>query len=360
MYYALLVVLLACSVAQLRYHRHVLARAFDWKRPRTPRGTPPVSIIVCYRNEAARLGDCIAAILRQDYPDFELLLVDDNSTDDGAAVARSFADPRLRHLTPGPTRTGKKDALAYGIRQARHDIFLLTDADCRPLSDQWVRLMTEPISAGVELCLGVSPYAGGPSWLHRWQRFEATYTALQYLGYAYRKRPYMGVGRNLAYTRKFFGRAGGFAAHAHLPGGDDDLLVSAAARADRTKRVLDPAGWVHSAPSDSWATYFRRKIRHQSVGTAYPAGIARQLAGLGLSHGGWYLSALGLLLMGAFGTCVLALLFRLWLVAETYLGDRQKLMTGRLPFWQCCLFDAALAPFYLFLAVATLLAPRSW
>ncbi len=360
LYYLALLLLLASGYVQWRYHQDVLGRAFSRKRRRKVSSAPPVSVIVCFRNEEEMLPSCIDGILAQDYPEFELLLVNDNSTDGSPSIVNSYTDSRIRLLEPGPTRTGKKDALTYGIHHATHEILLLTDADCIPVSNQWIHRMTGQISAGAELALGVSPYGGDDRLLHRWQRFEATYTALQYLGYAYRKQPYMGVGRNLAYTKKFFSRAGGMKAHAHLPGGDDDLLVAGAARNERTKRVLDQHGWTISRPSDAWRTYFRRKLRHQSVGTAYPKVIRRKLLGLGLSHGLFYLASLLLLLFGNFGTCALALIFRLLLVLGTYGTEEARAMNGRSPGWQLLLFDAALAPFYLFLAVATLLAPKKW
>ena len=361
----LLVLTLLCGAYQAVVYLYIFrgALAADGDHAAARGGVAPVSLIVCYRNEARKLGSCVPALLAQDHPDFELLLVDDHSTDGSAdlAAALTAGDPRVRRLRPpGPTRPGKKDALGYGIAAARHERLLLTDADCQPAGPDWLRRMTAPLAAAdYELVLGAAPYAGGASFLHRWQRFEATYTALQYLGYARRGRPYMGVGRNLAYCRSLYRRAGGFAAHADRAGGDDDLLVNAAARPRTTARVTDPAAWTYSAPSDSWAAYLRRKFRHHSVGAAYDRGTQLRLGLLALTHGLFYLSLLGLFLAGYWGAALAGLLPRWALVLATY-GPARVREFARIPVAFPLIGDALLGPYYLVTACGAIFATRRW
>jgi cellulose synthase/poly-beta-1,6-N-acetylglucosamine synthase-like glycosyltransferase len=260
-------------------------------------------VVVCFRNEAERLARYLPLILEQEYPDFEVVAVDDHSSDASAGVIAELQErfSNLRYLRPShPTRPGKKDALTYGIHQARHDLLLLTDADCAPASKDWIGHMTAPLATDpdCELVLGYSPYRANATAVNRFQRLETTYTAFQYLGLAQRGLPYMGVGRNVAYRKAFFQRAGGLESHAHLAGGDDDLLISHHASAAHTAIVIDPAAWTISDPASSWGDYWRRKRRHVGVGIAYPLLPKLLIGGLAVSHLLFYGLALWLLLSG--------------------------------------------------------------
>jgi len=92
---------------------------------------------------------------------------------------------------------------------------------------------------------------------------------MQYFSFALAGRPYMGVGRNLAWHKSLFQRVGGFAAHAHVPSGDDDLLVNAAAHAGNTALCLAPEAFVYSDAESTWADWFRQKRRHLGAGKFY-------------------------------------------------------------------------------------------
>nr|WP_253930917.1 glycosyltransferase [Lewinella sp. W8] len=341
---------------------------------------PPVSIIVCFRNEAQHLEACLSAILRQAHPDFEILAVDDNSTDDSAAIVRRLAraDARLRYLPAGPTRPGKKDALSRGIRAARHERVLLTDADCLPATDQWATHMAGALGETTELALGVSLYRKtGGGLLHHWQTFESVYVALQYLGFARMGVPYMGVGRNLAYRKSLFERAGGFARHADLPGGDDDLLVNQMARADRTATVTDASAWTWSLPKTSWRAYWRQKRRHQSAGHRYRPEHQLLLTLLGLSHGLFFLLGLWGLFSSWWLVALAAYFLRLPLVLtavqspfhgkteQPFIGEppgraRGRKRAGATSVGRAMVFDVLLAPHYLVMTVLGMLPAREW
>ena len=330
---------------------------------------PPVTVIVCFHNEATHLEATLRGILSQNYPHFELLAVDDNSTDASVAIVRYLQDrhPQLRLLQPGPTRPGKKDALTAGIRAARHPLLLLTDADCTPASEHWLREMVTPLTHGYQLVLGCSPYRYRPGPLAWWQRFEATHTVLQYQGFARLGHPYMGVGRNLAYHRNFFTAAGGFATHAHHLGGDDDLLVNAHAVPSLTVRVTDPAAWTYSEPTRTWWVYLRQKVRHQSVGTHYRPGHQLLLGLLALSHGGSYLLG-ALLLFTVYWPLVVALYaMRASAVLSVFRQPSVRRFAGGAAGAggvragaSILLGDLLMAPYYLFVLVATALPPRRW
>lgn len=343
-----------------------------------PVPTGPATVIVCFRNEAAGLAACVSAILAQEYPyEFEVLLVDDNSTDSSTQIAYGFArqDARVKVLHPGKTRPGKKDALAYGIAQAANENLVLTDADCIPASPFWLATMAGSLNHSANLALGVSPYSANDSGsiLAQWQRYESAYVSTKYLAFHNVGLTYMGVGRNLAYTKSFFYGAGGFSAHADLPSGDDDLLVGQSARPEKTARVLDAAAWAWSQPHTSWRAYFRQRARHQSVGVHYRTPVIVALTLLAASHGFFYLLGLSLLAQGVWlpvvGFYGLRLLLVIWALAPAYFPALEEgTAAGAMPGWddwtglfaKAVAFDLMAGLMYLYLAVAGWFSGKNW
>jgi poly-beta-1,6-N-acetyl-D-glucosamine synthase len=255
----------------------------------------PVSLIVCVRNEAENLEKNLPYWLEQDYPAFEVIVVDDNSFDKSGEIVlgfrKKYRNLRLVSLDRA-TRPGKKDALSAGILAARFEILLLTDADCRPAGPDWIKEMQRPVRSAIEIALGYGPYLKRSGLLNRFIRFEATYTAIQYFSFAHAGIPYMGVGRNLAYRRELFFRTGGFGAHAHLTSGDDDLFINQAAHAANTTFILQPGAFTFSAPETNWRGYYHQKKRHLSAGSHYRFKHRLLLGILAASHFAFYASGL--------------------------------------------------------------------
>ena len=304
--------LLTTVLGQLYY----LAYYF-WPFARRPAEAPatapgpdrePVSIVVCARNELDNLRRLLPLLLRQDYPaPFEVVLIDDRSHDDTYLYAQQLAQyypEKFRLVTVTGTPEGfapKKYALTLGIKAARHPRLLFTDADCVPATDQWLRLMQRGFAAsdhrpGGDLVLGFSGYTEAPGLLNRLVRYETLLTGAQYLSFAWRGRPYMGVGRNLAYTRAAFAATKGFAAHIRQLSGDDDLLVRDAVRQGlRAVVVADGPAHTRSVPAATWAAWWRQKRRHLSAGSHYRAADRWRLAIFLLANLLFYFCSLGLL-----------------------------------------------------------------
>jgi cellulose synthase/poly-beta-1,6-N-acetylglucosamine synthase-like glycosyltransferase len=247
----------------------------------------PVSLILCAHNEFDNLRELVPLLLRQDYPaGFELVLIDDRSQDDTYLFAQQLSQyypGRFRLVTVTHTPAGfspKKYALTLGIKAARHERLLFTDADCRPVSPDWLRLMQRGFAQknGAGMVLGFSGYAEVPGLLNQLIRYETLLTGAQYLGLAWAGRPYMGVGRNLAYTKATFNSTKGFASHIRRLSGDDDLLVQdAVAAGARAAVVADAEAQTLSQPAATWAAWWRQKRRHLSAGGRYRAADRRRL-----------------------------------------------------------------------------------
>lgn len=325
----------------------------------------PVSVILCARNAAALLQMNLPAVLEQNHPDFEVLVVDDDSDDTTPVILKRFQD-RYRHLRvlrhSPKTQPGKKAALSMGIRHARYEQLVFTDADCRPESRDWLHGLTQHWTPGIEIVLGYGPYYKKSGILNYWIRFETVHTAMQYFSMALAGRPYMGVGRNLAWNRSLFLKTGGFAAHEHLASGDDDLLVNAAGQAGNTAICLERGSFVFSEAETSWKNWWRQKQRHLSAGHFYRLQDKVWLGVLALSQALHYF-LLTALLFTDFGTISAA--FYAIRMASAFPVFRKilcRLREEQLLVW-FPLFDALLAFYFAVFVPLNLLRPHyliSW
>ena len=250
---------------------------------------PPVSIIISARNSVLKLEDNIQHWLTQDYPNFEVVIIDDRSSDETAyfLVKTAEKEPLLKYvlLDPDVIKNGsKKLALTLGIKKAKNNYFLLTDADCIPNSDQWLKHMATGFTNKKDIVLGVSPVNTKKSFLGRLTQYENLLTAMQYLGMSIKGKPYMGVGRNLAYTRGIYDSVGGFSKHHHLPAGDDDLFVQEVSNANNTVVCIQPESYVNTEGPKNWKEYWKQKMRHLWIGKQYRSDVKTSLAWLPISQ----------------------------------------------------------------------------
>ncbi|WP_207532816.1 glycosyltransferase [Desertivirga arenae] len=268
---------------QLYYLLVIQKRLGSYKRTEKADSTHPVSVIICARNEEENLRNYLPFVLEQDYPDFEVVVVNDCSVDESDLVLREFSlkYKNLKVVTINEHtrfKHGKKFAVTLGIKAASHEHLLFTDADCKPASNNWIRKMQENFDGSTEIVLGYSPYIVRKGFLNKLIRFETFFTALNYLSFSLAGKPYMGVGRNLAYTKSLFFKGKGFAAHMHIPSGDDDLFVNQNASSRNTVIEIDPESHVWSEPKTSFSSYFTQKIRHMGAGKVYKASHKRMLS----------------------------------------------------------------------------------
>ncbi len=236
--------------------------------------TPLVSIVICARNEDDNLTKYLPAILAQDYPEFEVVVVNDCSYDLTGDVLEEFAKKHknLKIVTIKEDeyyQHGKKVALMMGIKGATHDLLLLTDADCNPSTNQWLRKMVSRFSDKVQLVLGYGPFFSEPGVLNKLIRFDAAMIGVQYLSFALAGVPYMGVGRNLAYRKKLFYKVKGFASHYHISSGDDDLFVNEAATGSNTAIVIEKETFTYTPAKLTFGKWWQQKQRHLQTGKRY-------------------------------------------------------------------------------------------
>jgi glycosyltransferase involved in cell wall biosynthesis len=264
-----------------------------------------VSVIVAAHNERLNLEYLVNQLVQQDYPNFEIIIVNDRSTDGTYEyLCQNVAcHPivKMIHIEKvGLNLDPKKNALTKGIAAAENPILLFTDADCLPMSTSWIKEMTTAIDNRTQITLGYSPYLQKKGLLNQLIRFETFYTALQYLGLTLVGHPYMGVGRNLAYAKNLFVNNQGHQSIEGITGGDDDLFVQKHAKSGNTSIRINKDSQTISYPKTTYSEWFNQKKRHLSVGRYYKFENKVVLGLLTLSHAVFYLSLVLVLLNSDF------------------------------------------------------------
>lgn len=269
--------LIFCFLIQLYFSLFVHLKLASYSVEEVPvpgTATKPLSVIICARNEVENLKEYLPVIMQQNHPDFEVIVVNDRSWDGTRQLLEEFAKQyrRLKIVTISEGEkfiAGKKFAVTMGIKAASNEWLVFTDADCMPASESWLMGMQQSANEKIDIVLGYSPYMRKRGILNALIRFETFFTAVNYLSYAIKGMPYMGVGRNMAYKKTLFFKNKGFAAHMHIPSGDDDLFVNANAHKYNTEIRINKDTHVWSAPNTSFGAYLRQKKRHFGAGKLY-------------------------------------------------------------------------------------------
>jgi glycosyltransferase involved in cell wall biosynthesis len=263
-------------LVQLIYYLGIYSRAAFFRKKQVPAVTEPVSVIICARNEADNLGKYLPAVLSQKYPGFEVIVVDDASTDETDILLKRFMGqyPDLRTTAIRADKKfshGKKLAVTIGIKAAKNDILVFIDADCEPSGDQWLESMVSGFRGSKQIVLGYGGYSSQKGLLNKYIRYDTLIIAMQYLGFAISGFPYMGVGRNIAYRKSFFNRTNGFSRHLHLLSGDDDLFVNENATRQNTAVEFSHRSHTRSDPSHTFEKWSWQKKRHLTTSPLYKA-----------------------------------------------------------------------------------------
>jgi cellulose synthase/poly-beta-1,6-N-acetylglucosamine synthase-like glycosyltransferase len=283
--YWIFIVFLMASAFLVLYLLVFWARFAFYRRPKIQTSdVPPVTVVIAARNEEDNLYNNIELILNQDYPKFEVIVVNHQSIDNSKhiLIALQKIYPHLRVIEIEKNRhlkVGKKLPITLGIKAAKFDHLLFTDADCKPVCNQWIRLMAENFSEKKEIVLGYGPYTKEKGFLNTMIRFDTVQIAINYFAFALNGLPYMGVGRNMAYKKQRFMAVGGFRSHYGIPSGDDDLFIRDAANRKNASIELRPESFCFSEPKKTWADWFKQKRRHYGTSNEYKV-FTRALLGL--------------------------------------------------------------------------------
>jgi len=313
---------------QILYYNGLFAFFSFSRTPKTKQKSPSVSVLIACKNEAQNIKKNLPFILRQNYPNFEVILIDDASTDNTLEVMRFFEAQndkiRIVSLPQTDSYTGnKKNALSKAIQVAQNEYLLFTDADCIPSSSLWIQHIANSFTANKNLVLAYGAYKKETGLLNKLIRYETLLTAWQYFSYTKLGLPYMGVGRNIAYSKSLFNQANGFEQHQHIRSGDDDLFVSQIATKSNTALCCKPSSFTISEPKSNMTDWIKQKRRHITTATSYS--LSHQLS-------------LGLFYLSQFFFIVLPLLF---VITHYRLEDVLGIVVLRYLFYYVSLIPAA-------------------
>ncbi len=262
-------------IIQLFYYLFFFLRlSFGTKPNKEIKPDFPISIVIAARNEEKNLAQFLPEFLTQDYPKYEVIVVNDRSWDESLDVLIALEQQykKLRFVDiPDVGKDGyaKKMALTLGIKATQYDRLLFTDADCYPANKNWLSEMAKGFQNNKMLVLGAGAYTKKKGFLNKLIRFDTIMIALQYLSLGKAKIPYMGVGRNLGYTKELYDSVRGFKSHYYIPSGDDDLFVNEAANKRNISVVFNESAVTYSTPKETYKDWLRQKTRHFTTGNRY-------------------------------------------------------------------------------------------
>lgn len=313
---ALVSVLIFALLVQLFYYIGIYLKVAITKKPKsyTFAEKVPVSVIICARDEQENLEKFLPQILEQDYPNFEVIVVNDCSSDDSHYVLDRFMAkyPKLRVTTIKEDEKfshSKKLALTVGIKAAKNEWLILTDADCKPEGKDWLALIASNFAGDTEVVLAYGGFFSEKGFLNKLIRFDGLFIAMQYLGFALAGIPYMGVGRNLAYKKDTFFKNKGFASHSHIYSGDDDLFINEVAKKSNTKVELQSGSFTRTLAKDTYKKWENQKRRHITTSHKYKFSTKIILTGEVFSRILFYGTSIALI----------AILYYPWVIAGTIL-----------------------------------------
>ncbi len=264
------------ALIQLYYYFRYYRRAAYFNNNKGDNDTdkPPLSVIICARDEALNLQEFLPLVLKQDYPSFEVVVVNDCSEDETEFIldkmVKEYPNLRVSKIQKDLHFSHcKKLPLLIGIKAAANDMLVFIDADCKPVSDKWLSSIAAGYNSGAAIVLGYGGYLPEKGLLNKYIRYETMFIGMQYMGMAIADKPYMGVGRNLAYRRSFFFEKGGFGPFNHIQSGDDDLFVNRTATSSNTYAMLAPGSATSSVPAHRIDAWVRQKQRHYTTAKYY-------------------------------------------------------------------------------------------
>lgn len=299
----------------------------------------PVSVIIYSRNQAKSLRSNLPVFLAQNYPDFEVIVIDDCSWDDTEDLLRDFASryDQLKVVSVAvfdKFRKNKKFALSLGIKAAQHEHLIFSDADCLPVSNKWIKEIQAGFTGKADVVLGFARYEKTQGPFNMFIRYESFFSALNYLSFALKGISYGGSGRNMAYLKSLFFSGKGFASHMQLSFGHDDLFVNQHAGPENVAVVINPISQISVSNPVQLKLYFKEKL-HQMLATfRFKTSDKLKLSTQALSAMLFYTALIGLMVLHFDWKIVLAIyLLRLFTQFAVYFKIFNRLGYPELKWW---------------------------
>ncbi|NLY24506.1 MAG: glycosyltransferase [Bacteroidales bacterium] len=349
-------VLLFFFFIQLLFHLLLYRKPYIYERKRKETAIsgeelPGISVILTSKNNSDELEMNLPFMLNQDYPNFEVIVVNSGSTDetDMMLKAAGLKYPQLYHThvpAEADSINEKKLALTLGIKAAKNDILLFTEAYCRPCTTAWIRSYGREFAKGRDIVLGYSRLVMDKKVrMRRFILFDNLIHHLKFISMAIAGKPFMGIGRNMAYRKELFFGHKGFSPILNREGGEDDLYINRIARGKSTGVVVSPESMTETHGIDSFFTWRSLKSKYLYSKQFYK-GSASHLFGLEtFSKFSFFTALIAAVTVGAFtssyylaGFALLLLIIRFW-VQLVIINRNSRLFDGGKYHINLLLFD---------------------
>ena len=353
--FVFLAVIFVLFVIQVSYYIFIYSRTLRYMKSvdggyvpytKEPYG---VSVIVYAKNDAEHLGVYLPQILTQNYPNFEVIVVNDGSTDETRDIVtrlESEYDNLYQTYIPDEARSlsRKKLALTVGIKASKYDIVILTNANCSPAGKNWLSYMMRNFVEGVDIVAGYAYMDGAGQKKRRYVAYDRLMFVLRYVSYILLRKTYMAEGYNLAYRKYLFFKNKGFSRHLNLHYGDDDLFINEVATSDNTRVELSPESWMVVHYENNFKAWQELKLRYDFT-SGYLNSNSKIMFGLErLTVYLFYVSVIVLFVYGFYcnlffsGIALLLWLLRFIVQVMVYRRTAKRLSSNRL-FFLLPIFD---------------------
>ncbi|MDQ1771381.1 glycosyltransferase [Labilibaculum sp. A4] len=246
--WAILIVLLVAFCVQMLYQLRYIQLFKKEKKTNHNIKTEPVSIVICVKNEGCYLQENLSLFLEQEYPDFELILVNDGSEDETETIIKEF-QKRYPHLrsTKIPLddkfQHNKKLALSIGIKAAKNEKIIFTNIHSKPSSSKWLQEFVNSWDKGVHI--GYANFENKKGFFYNFLKFDLLSKNIKSAGFASSGNAHSGNGDNLGYKKSDFFANKGFVKHSHFEAGYDHLMVFQLAKLSGASVCLQPEAKIN-------------------------------------------------------------------------------------------------------------------
>lgn len=229
----------------------------------------PISVIIFAKNSADQLQKNLAFILAQNYPKFEIVLINNVSTDNTSDILEAYKEKHdnIKIIDVENTEAfwgSKKYAMTLGIKASKYEHLLFTEANSEPRSEFWIAEMSKRISETKTINLGYANYKKEGSLFNVFIRFVNLISAIQCFSFAKSGSPFMGFKANLLYKKTDFFNVKGFINHMKIKNGETDLFIKDAAIKKNTTFTISKNSIVEVDTPKSFKNWFL-KLKEKAI-----------------------------------------------------------------------------------------------
>jgi glycosyltransferase involved in cell wall biosynthesis len=241
--WAVLAVMVVSFLIQLYYYLFIFRKVGSKRRTQATEHTgEPVSVIICVKDDSINLSKILPLLLQQNYPEYEVIVVNDNSSDDSEEILKlaqnQYPHLQIRNLVAHKSVHGKSVVLGVGIKAAKYNRIVVTDVACLPSTD-WLKSVSTGFDS--EIVMGYTRYIA----VGKFVRIANYYESLFQLGYALNRRPYTASGENDSFRKELF-FAKGFNPLLRKPEKVEQVFFNSVMNKTNTSVVLLPDAIVAS------------------------------------------------------------------------------------------------------------------